>query len=157
MMMGLVAPHRWWAGYKNRLKERGVLKEPIPSHIPVRKRQRQRPYAIRKSEEYLANEPGDIVEVDTLDVRPLPGIILKHFTAHDVISRWDVVSVHSRANASTAAHFLDSLESRTPFPVRVIQVDGGAEFEAILRKNTGDRVLNYLFYHPARLNSMVAL
>jgi len=86
----------------------------------VRKRQRQRPYAIRNPKEYVANKPGDIVEVDTLDVRPLPGIILKHFTAHDVISRWDAVSVHSRANASTAAHFLDTLESRMPFPVTAI-------------------------------------
>ena len=76
-----------------RLKERGVLKEPIANHISVRKRQRQRPYAIRKPREYVANKPGDIVEVDTLDVRPLPGIILKHFTAHDVISRWDVLNV----------------------------------------------------------------
>ena len=54
------------------------------------------------------------------DVRSLPGIILKHFTAHDVISRWDVVSVHSRANASTAARFLDTVESRMPFPVKAI-------------------------------------
>ncbi len=61
----------------NRLKERGVLKEPMPNHISVRKRQWQRPYAIRKPKEYAANKPGDIVEVDTLDVRPLPGIILK--------------------------------------------------------------------------------
>ena len=115
----------------HRLKERGVLKEPVPNHISARKRQRQRPYAVRKPKEYIANKPGDIVEVDTLDVRPLPGTILKHFTAHDVISRWDVVSVHSRANASTAAHFLDTLESRILFPVRAIQVDGGAQFEAI--------------------------
>ncbi len=141
----------------NRLKERGVLKEPMPNHISVRKRQWQRPYAVRKPKEYVANKPGDMVEVDTLDVRPLPGIILKHFTAHDVISRWDVLSVYSRANASTAAHFLDTLESRMPFPVRAIQVDGGSEFEAILRKNARDGILSYLFYHPAHPNSMVVL
>jgi transposase len=114
----------------HRLKERGVLKEPIPNYISVRRRQRQRPYAIREPKEYVARAPGDMVQVDTLDVRPLPGVILKHFTAHDVISRWDVVGVHSRASASTAAHFLDTLESRMPFPVRAIQVDGGSEFEA---------------------------
>ncbi len=67
----------------------------------MRKRQLKHPYAIREPKEYVANKPGDIVEMDILDVRPLPGIMLKHFTAHDVISRWDVVSVHSRANAST--------------------------------------------------------
>jgi len=115
----------------------------------VRKRQWPRPYAIRKPKEYLANQPGDIVEVDTLDVRPLPGIILKHFTAHDVISRWDVVSVYSRANVSTTAHFLDTLESRMPFPVRAIQVDGGAEFEAIFEEECQRRDIK-LFVLPLR-------
>ena len=65
----------------HRLKERGVLREPIPNHISARKRPRKRPYAVRKPREYVAKKPGDIVEVDTLDVRPLPGVILKHFTA----------------------------------------------------------------------------
>jgi len=133
----------------HRLRERGVLKEPIPNYISVRRRQRQRPYAVRKPREYVARMPGDIVEVDTLDVRPLPGVILKHFTAHDVISRWDVVSVHSRANASTAAHFLDTLESRMPFPVRAIQVDGGSEFEAIFEEECQRRDIK-LFVLPPR-------
>ena len=75
----------------HKLKERGVLKKPIPNHISARKRRWQRPYAVRKPKEYIAKKPGDIVEVDTLDVRPLPGVILKHFTARDVISRWDVL------------------------------------------------------------------
>jgi hypothetical protein len=35
-----------------------------------------------------------------------------------------------RATAKTASRFLDSLEARTPFPVKAIQVDGGSEFQA---------------------------
>ena len=69
-------------------------------------------------------------QLDTLDIRPLPGVVLKQFTARDVISRWDVIEVHSRATATTAAHFLDVLKERMPFSVRAIQVDGGSEFEA---------------------------
>jgi len=84
-----------------------------------------------------------------LDVRPLPGVILKHFTAHDVISRWDVVSIHSRASASTAAHFLDTLENRMPFPVKAIQVDGGSEFEAIFEEECQRRNIK-LFVLPPR-------
>ena len=75
-------------------------------------------------------EPGDLVQVDTLDVRPLPGGILKHFTARDVVSRWDVVEVRTRATANTATDFLSTLQARMPFPVRAIQVDGGSEFQA---------------------------
>jgi len=31
--------------------------------------------------------PGDLVEVDTLDVRAVPGVGFKQFTARDVVSR----------------------------------------------------------------------
>jgi putative transposase len=112
-----------------KLKERGVLKEPWPNHISARKSQRQRPYAVRKPKDYVVKEPGDIVEVDTLDVRPLPGLVLKHFTARDVISKWDVLEAHTRASSHTAAAFIDTLLERMPFPVKVIQVDGGSEFQ----------------------------
>ena len=54
------------------LKARGVLREPPANGISARKRQRARPYAVRKPKEYQAKEPGDLVQVDTLDVRPLP-------------------------------------------------------------------------------------
>ena len=101
----------------HKLKERGVLKEPVTNYISARKRQRKRPYAIRKPREYVARAPGDIVEVDTLDVRPLPGVILKHFTARDIISRWDVLEAHTRATSNTASGFIDVLLKRMPFPI----------------------------------------
>jgi len=117
-----------------RLKERGVLKEPPINPLSVRKRQHPRPYAIRKPREYVARAPGDIVQIDTMDVRPLPGVVIKHFTARDVISRWDVLEAHSRATSSTALRFITSLLERAPFPVRAIQVDGGSEFEAVFEE-----------------------
>ncbi len=107
-----------------------MLKEPPGPGVATRRRQRQRPYGVRKPRDYRAKAPGDIVQVDTLDVRPLPGVILKHFTARDVVSRYDVLEAHTRATARRAAQFLDSLQRRMPFPVRAIQVDGGSEFQA---------------------------
>ena len=65
------------------------------------------PYAVRKPKGYSVVEPGDLVQVDTLDVRPLPGVILKYFTARDVVSRWDVVEVRTRATANTTTDFSD--------------------------------------------------
>ena len=132
-----------------RLKERGVLKEPMPNHVSARKRQRQRPYAVRKPKDYKVIQPGELVQLDTLDIRPLPGVVVKHFTAHDVISRWNVLSVHSRATATTGARFLDVLESRMPFPVKAIQVDGGSEFEAIFEEECQKRGIR-LFVLPPR-------
>ena len=132
-----------------KLKERGVLKEPLPNHISARKSQRQRPYAIRKPKDYVIKEPGDMVEVDTLDVRPLPGVVLKHFTARDVISKWDVLEAHTRASSHTAAAFMDSLLGRMPFPVKVIQVDGGSEFQDCFEEECQRRGIK-LFVLPPR-------
>jgi len=84
-----------------------------------------------------------------LDLRPLPGVVLKHFTAHDVVSKWNVVSVHRQASAATAAHFLDILKDRMPFTVRAIQVDGGSEFESIFENECQRRGIR-LFVLPPR-------
>jgi len=138
-----------------RLKDRGVLREPIRNHISARKRGLGRSYAIRKPKDYEVTQPGDLIQLDTLDVRPLPGRVLKHFTARDIISRWDVVEIYSskslvdRATASTATHFLDKLERRMPFPLRAIQVDGGSEFEAIFEEECQRRNIR-LFVLPPR-------
>ena len=133
----------------HKLKERGVLKEPVANHISARKRQWQRPYAIRKPKEYVATKPGDIVEVDTLDVRPLPGVILKHFTARDVVSRWDVLEAHTRATSNTASGFIDVLLKRMPFPIKAIQVDGGSEFQDVFERECQRRGIK-LFVLPPR-------
>jgi putative transposase len=132
-----------------RLRERGVLKEPSPNYVSAGKRQRLRPYAQRKPKDYEARQMGDLVELDTLDIRPLPNVDFKHFTAHDVVSRWNVVGVYNRATASNAAHFLDVLESRMPFPVKAIQVDGGSEFEAVFESVCEKRGIR-LFVLPPR-------
>lgn len=113
-----------------RLRERGVLPEVLPKDPWQRPRPFKRPYGIRKPKGYQARKPGDLVQVDTADIRPLPGVAFKHFTACDVITRWHVVEARSRATAQAAARFLDTLLERMPFPVKAIQVDGGSEFMA---------------------------
>ena len=111
------------------LKRHGRLREPPRSGVD-RRALCARPYAIRKPKQYAVSRPGDLVQVDTFDARPLPGIIFKQFTARDVVSRWDVIQAHTRATASTAAQFLETLLHRMPFPIRALQVDGGSEFAA---------------------------
>lgn len=110
------------------LRQRGELIEPKLTAISAKKRRKLRPYAIRKPKDYQPLQPGDLVQIDTLDIRPVPGIILKQFTARDVVSRWDVLEVHRQATASLAASFIDTIKARMPFSIRAFQVDGGAEF-----------------------------
>jgi transposase InsO family protein len=57
------------------LKDSGKLVEPLTERRR-RKRSFARPYAIRKPKGYRVRQPGDLVEVDTVDLRPLPGVSL---------------------------------------------------------------------------------
>ncbi|MGH7360787.1 MAG: integrase core domain-containing protein [Candidatus Methylomirabilales bacterium] len=131
------------------LKARGVLKEPPRYPISARRRLRPRPYAGRKPADYPVRAPGDLVQVDTLDVRPRPGLVLKQFTARDMVSRWDVVELHARATATAATRFLTTLVQRLPFPLRALQVDGGSEFAAAFEQACEQRGL-HLFVLPPR-------
>lgn len=110
-----------------------------------------RPYAVRKPRDYVPRAPGDLVQIDSADVRLLPDRQhwYKHFSARDVISRWDVLGVYSRATAFTARDFLDVVIERMPGPVRAIQVDGGSEFKAEFEEACRDKGLR-LFVLPPR-------
>lgn len=134
----------------NQLKRQGRLIEAPRSGVAGSRRTlRPRPYAIRKPKQYAVSRPGDLVQVDTLDLRPLPGVVFKQFTARDVVSRWDVIQAHTRATSFTAAQFLDTLLYRMPFPVRALQVDGGSEFAAQFEAACQQRGLR-LFVLPPR-------
>lgn len=131
------------------LKARGVLREPVGRAVSAHRRPWSRPYAVRKPRDYSVREPGDLVQVDTMDLRPLPGMVLKQFTARDVISRWDVLEVHTRATATLAAQFLTTLQRRLPFPLKAVQVDGGSEFAAVFEEACQQRGIR-LFVLPPR-------
>jgi len=132
-----------------RLRAQGRLVEPPRQAISAHKRRRPRPHAVRKPHDYIVAQPGDLVQVDTLDVRPLPGVLLKQFTARDVVSRWDVLHTYTRATTQTAIHFLHTLQQRMPFPIRAVQVDGGPEFATAFEHACAQHGLR-LFVLPPR-------
>jgi len=113
-----------------RLRATGELREPAHRRVSVRQRRWQRPYAVRRPADWVVSRPGDLVELDTLDIRPLPNRVWKQFTARDLVSRWDVVELGRRATAQAAAAVLDRLAERMPFAVRAISIDNGSEFMA---------------------------
>jgi putative transposase len=133
------------------LRRRGLLIEP-PRTATLRRQRRKlrhRPWATRKPRFWRVRSPGDLVGLDTKQLRPARGVVLQHFSARDVVSRWDVVEVHDRADALTAAAFLQVLLRRMPFPIRAVQVDGGSEFAAEFEQACQQRQLP-LFVLPPR-------
>jgi putative transposase len=139
-----------------RLRATGELREPIRRGI-ARKRAWRRPHAVRKPAGFVAARPGDLVQVDTLDVRPLPGLVLKQFTARDVVSRWDVLELRSSASARSAVAILDALATRMPFGLRAISVDNGSEFMAEFEATCAERGIALLTLPPRspKLNGSV--
>lgn len=71
-----------------KLEERGTLKKPPTDHISTRRSQRQRPSAVRKPKDYVAGEPGHIVDVAALYIRSLP---------------------HARTSSCTVASLIDAI------------------------------------------------
>jgi len=111
------------------LRRRRLLVEPL-TH-PVRRVRPLRPHATRVPvEARRPTRPGQLIQLDTMHLRPLPGVERRQFTAIDVVSRHAVLGVRASASAGTAAAFLAELVARMPVPVQAIQVDGGSEFMA---------------------------
>ena len=133
-----------------RLRRTGELHEPRGHRrMSVRQRRWARPYAIRRPADWAVHRPGDLVELDTLDIRPLPNRVWKQFTARDVVSRWDTVELGRRATARDATAVLDRLAERMPFGVRAISIDNGSEFRAEFEQACAERGIR-LFVLPPR-------
>lgn len=130
-----------------RLRARGALREPLLGRR--KSRWQPRPYAQRLPSGYRVQLPGDLVQVDTLDVLVIANLRRKQFTARDMISRYDVVEVYGRATALTATAFLEALVRRMPFPIRALQIDGGSEFRGAFEAACATRGIQ-LFVIPPR-------
>jgi transposase InsO family protein len=138
------------------LRRRGLLRE--PARLAARRRRAvARPYAVRKPKDYVVAAPGDLVQFDTQEQRPEPGITLRHFAARDTVSRWDVLAVHSRATAVLARDFLAEVLERMPFAVKAVQIDGGSEFKAEFEAACADRKVPLFVLPPKspKLNGRV--
>lgn len=114
------------------LMARGVI-DPVPAlrRRPLSHRwPARRHYAVRLPKGLKPDQPGGIVQIDTVYVTLAPGRAIKHFTAYCPVAKWTVGKAFTRATAKTASLFLDKVLADMPFPVQAIQVDGGSEFKA---------------------------
>lgn len=111
------------------LRRRCRLIEPRPMRATARAHH-ARPHTQRKPKgvPILKEKPGDLVEIDTMRLFPLPGVTRYHFSAVGVVSRYGVVGVRGVATAGTAKEFLGEVHARMPIGSKAIQIDSGSEF-----------------------------
>lgn len=109
------------------LMRRNLL--PISRRVRQIRRRLARPHAIRRPpgtpQPSLA---GDLIQLDTMQLRSNANQVRYQFTAIDVVSRYAVLGIATRSTARTAAAFLSELIAAMPISIRAIQIDGGSEF-----------------------------
>jgi transposase InsO family protein len=135
----------------NRLKARGLVREPENVRLAklARRRRRKPRYAVRMPKGYSIEAPGDLVQMDTLKLQLISGDVRYHFSARDVVSRWDCARAFRRQTSFAAARFLEYLETKFPFKIKAIQVDGGSEFMKDFEEAIQERKI-HLFLIPPR-------
>ncbi len=143
-----------------RLRNLGRLKEPaiVTSRLlGQRRRSRARPYAVRKPWGYRPELPGDLVEIDTVHIYPLPGVRRYQFTACDCVAKHTARIAASTITARSAVRVLDAVVERFPYPVRAIQIDGGSEFKGVFEAECQKRglILYVLPIKSPKLNGVV--
>jgi putative transposase len=97
------------------LKKRGLIHDP-PRTLKMSAKQGKSahlPSACSNTKTIQA--PGGLVEIEMLDVSLVPGRHFKHFTARDVVSRWEILQAYKRATAANAKQFLKTIQQRMPF------------------------------------------
>jgi len=144
-----------------RLRAKGQLSEPaiVTARIAGKKRKQstKRPYAIRKPWGYPVKQPGDLVQVDTVHVYPVPGQRRYQFTASDCVAKHTARVASSNITSKAACRVLDATLERFPYQVKAIQIDGGSEFKAVFELECQKRGIA-LFVLPVRspkLNGVV--
>lgn len=139
------------------LRKRGLLVEPRRTYTKHRGLMLRRPHAAPKPWDYVPEAPGDLVEIDTLSVTVLPGIRRFHFSAREVVSKWDIAETSTSKTSRAAARILDVLQARAPFPLKALQIDGGSEFKAVFERECQRRKIPLFVLPPQspKLNGCV--
>lgn len=143
-----------------RLRAKGQLKEPaivIARLEKGKRRQKQRFHALPRDWDYKPKEPGDLIQIDTVYVYPVPGERRYQFTACDYIGKMTARCASKTITSRSAKKIIDILEERFPFKIKAIQIDGGSEFKKEFEQECQNRDI-ILFVLPPRspkLNGMV--
>ena len=91
---------------------------------------------LRKPKELLVNEPGDLVEIDTV-VRFVSGLKRYIITAVDTFGRPAFAYTYNKPGSTNAKDFFRKLEEVLPFNIKSVQTDNGSEFHRYFRDYFG--------------------
>src|SRR6266404_6171492 len=113
-------------------KGRGMLHEPPKPALlrQARRKLRKRPWAIRMPKYWPIEQPGDLVEIDTKEIRMRRGLILKHFSAPRRSLALGCRRGAWPRGVPRGGAVSKSLVGSRALCGQALQVDGGSEFAA---------------------------
>ncbi len=82
---------------------------------------------LRKPKDFKANEPGDLIEIDTI-VKFVYGIKRYIITAIDVKTEYAFAHCYNNHGSASAKDFFQKLEKVFPYKIKAVQTDNGSEF-----------------------------
>lgn len=72
--------------------------------------------------------PGDLIQMDTKELRPFSSVRFFQFTAIDVLTKLRVLEISSSCSSRQAVCFFAKCKEEFPFPIKAVQTDNGSEF-----------------------------
>jgi len=104
---------------------------------------------LRKPDDLKTQEPGDLVEVDTV-VKFVWGIKRYIITAVDVHSRYSFAFCYERPLSINARDFIKKLQAVFPYDIEAIQTDNGSEFHKYFRDYLKEQKITHYWNYPGR-------
>jgi transposase-like protein len=106
----------------------------------------------RKPKDFTANEPGDLIEIDTI-VKFVYGMKRYIITAIDVKTEYSFACCYNNHSSASAKDFFKKLEQVFPYRIKAVQTDNGSEFHKyFMQYLEKQKVIHYWNYkgQPAK-------
>jgi len=103
----------------------------------------------RKPREFTANNPGDLLEIDTI-VKFIWGIKRYIITAVDIKTRYAFAYAYERHDSHSARDFFQKLEEVFPYKIKAVQTDNGSEFHKYFRDYLQNSNIIHYWNYPGR-------
>ena len=126
------------------LKRRGLIDKRISKK---RRKASLRPKA-RFPKGLAISQPGQLIQIDTKQIRLIGGQKLYQFTAIDVLSKKRVLEIYPSESSRNGAKFLKECLDRFPFPIKAVQTDNGAPFLKEFDRLCKELRLPHYFIYP---------
>jgi len=104
---------------------------------------------LRKPNEFKAESPGDLVEVDTV-VKFVWGIKRYIITAVDIYTRYGFAFCYDRPLSINARDFIQKLQVVFPYQIKAVQTDNGSEFHKYFRDYLKEQNIIHYWNYPGR-------